>query len=133
MAVQFSVAVRNGKLDGGETAIGTSPVLRLRTGAPPANCAAADSGSVLASVTLASDWAAAAANGSKALNNLPIAFTGSASGVIGHYRLYASDGTTCHEQGTVGTSAADLIVDNTSLNNGQGGSITGKTQTEGNA
>ena len=135
MAVQFSVAVRDARLNAVETAIGTSAVIRLKSGAPPANCAAADSGTVLASVTLASDWAAAASNGSKAWNNLPVAFTGSASGTLGHYRIYASDGTTCHEQGTITATGGggDLTVDNVSLNNGQGGSITGKTQTEGNA
>ena len=65
MALQQSVAVRNAGLDAKETAIGTSPVLKIRTGAAPANCAAADSGTVLASCTLPSDWMAAASNGTK--------------------------------------------------------------------
>jgi len=32
MAIQLSVAVRNGMLDAFETAIGTGPVLKIRTG-----------------------------------------------------------------------------------------------------
>jgi hypothetical protein len=60
MTVQQSVTVRNAKLDAVETAIGVSPVLKIRTGAPPANCAAADTGTVLATCTLPSDWMAAA-------------------------------------------------------------------------
>ncbi len=112
-----------------------SAVLKLKSGAPPANCAAADSGTVLSTINLASDWAAAASAGSKAWNNLPVAFTGSASGTLGHYRIYASDGTTCHEQGTITVTGGggDLTVDNTSLNSGQGGTITQKTLTDGNA
>ena len=41
MAVQLSVAVRNAMLDAIETAIGTSAVLKIRTGAPPASVATA--------------------------------------------------------------------------------------------
>lgn len=135
MAIQLSTAVRDARMNAYEAAIGVSAVVRLRTGAPPANCAAADSGTVLASITLASDWAAASSSGAKAWNNLPVAFTGSASGTLGHYRLYAADGTTCHEQGTITASGGggDMTVDNVSLNNGQSGSITSKTLTDGNA
>ena len=66
MTLQYSVAVRNGKLDAVETVIGTSAVLKMRTGAPPATCATADSGTVLATANLPSDWMAAASGGTKA-------------------------------------------------------------------
>jgi hypothetical protein len=59
MALQLSVAVRNAMLDAIETAIGTSAVLKIRTGAAPASVATADSGTVLATLTLPSDWLAA--------------------------------------------------------------------------
>lgn len=52
MTLQKSVAVRNAGLDSIEATIGTSPILTIRTGAPPANCAAANSGTVLATITL---------------------------------------------------------------------------------
>ena len=68
MTWQKSVAVRNAQADALETAIGTSPVLKIRTGAPPANCAAADSGTVLATLTLPSDWLTAASNGTKSMS-----------------------------------------------------------------
>lgn len=134
MAIQFSVAVRNARLDAIETTIGTSAVMRFRSGAPPANCATADSGTLLSTINLASDWAGAASSGSKAWNNVPVAFTGSAAGTLGHYRIYASDGTTCHEQGTITATGGggDLTVDNVVIANGQGGSITGKSLTDGN-
>ena len=56
MTLQYSVAVRNARLDVVESTTGASPVLEIRTGAPPVNCAAADSGTVLATVNLPSDW-----------------------------------------------------------------------------
>jgi hypothetical protein len=114
MAQQFSIAVRNARGNAFESTIGTAARLSIRSGAPPATCATADSGTEIIRYTLASDWANAFASGAASpwLANLPL--TGAATGAAapGHYRLYASDGTTCHMQGTVATSSADLIVDN---------------------
>ena len=67
MAAQFSVAVRNGWLDNTESTVGTSPKLRILTGTKPANCAAAETGSLLAEITCPSDWMSAASAGSKVL------------------------------------------------------------------
>ena len=55
MAVQFSTAVRNAWLDTTESTIGTSPKLQIRTGAQPANCAAAATGTLLAEITCPAD------------------------------------------------------------------------------
>lgn len=130
MALQFSVSTRNGMLDAIETAIGTSAVLKIRTGAAPANCGTADSGTVLATINLASDWAAAASGGTKAFSGLPVSDTSAdATGTAAHFRLYASDGTTCHMQGTVGTSGTDLIVDSVSFTAGQTFNVTAWTMT----
>jgi hypothetical protein len=135
MAVQLSVAVRNGRLDAIETVIGTSAVLKIRTGAQPADCATADSGTVLATITLPSDWAAAASGGSKAKSGTWQDLTADATGTAGHYRLYASDGTTCHEQGSITATGGggDLTLDNTSIATGQTVTITTWTKTDGNA
>lgn len=119
MAIQFSVAVANALLDQIETTIGAGAVLKIRTGAAPANCATADSGTALATLTLPSDWMAAASSGSKAKSGTWQDASADATGTAAHYRLYASDGTTCHQQGTVGTSGADLIVDSVSFTAGQ--------------
>ena len=48
MAIQLSTTVRNARLDTIESTIGTAPILTIRSGAAPANCAAANSGTVLA-------------------------------------------------------------------------------------
>lgn len=132
MAIQFSVAVRNARLDAWEAAIGTSAIVRLRSGAQPANCAAADSGTALVSFSLSSDWASPAASGSKAITGTPLSSTGLAAGSIGHYRIYASDGTTCHEQGSVTATGGggDMTVDNVSVAVNQAVNITSWVKTE---
>ena len=133
MALQFSAAVRNARLDAIETAIGASAVLKIRTGAAPADCATADSGTVLATLSLPSDWMAGASGGSKAKSGTWQDASADATGTAAHFRLYASDGTTCHAQGTVGTSGTDMIVDNTSLATGQSFTVNTFTIQEANA
>src|SRR5687768_10024440 len=103
MSIQYSQAVNHARLNAIETAIGTFPVLKIRTGAVPANCAAADTGTVLSTVTLPSDWMADAASGSKAKAGTWQDASADAQGTPGHFRIYAQDGVTCHIQGTVGT------------------------------
>jgi hypothetical protein len=131
MAVKMSVTVRNGMLDGIETAIGTAAVLKLRTGAPPTNITDADSGTVLASLTLPSDWMAAASNGAKALTGTWQDTSADASGDAGHFRIYASNGTTQHIQGTVTATGGggDLTLDTITIASGQQVTITGFTLT----
>jgi hypothetical protein len=129
MARQYSAAVRNAQADAWESAIGTSAIIRIRTGAQPASCGDVDTGTALASFSLASDWTPAASGGAKTLASLPISTTGSADGTAAHYRIYASNGTTCHEQGSVGTSGQDMIIDNASISNGQTVRITAYTKT----
>ena len=130
MALQFSTAVRNAMLDAIETATGTAAVLKIRTGAAPADCGTADSGTVLATITLASDWAAAASGGTKAWSGLPVSdLSADNNGTAAHWRLYASDGTTCHAQGTYGTSGTDIVGDSTNFTAGQEFRITAWTWT----
>ena len=133
MALQYSVTVRNAKLDAVETATGASAVLKIRSGSAPANCAAADAGTVLATINLPSDWMDAATGGTKSKAGTWTDASADATGTAGHFRLYASDGTTCHIQGTVGTSATDMIVDSTSFTSGQSFTVTAFTLTAGNA
>lgn len=118
-------------LDAIEATIGASAILRIRTGAPPATCATADSGDVLVEYELASDWADAASNGSKALSSVPLSEEAIDAGTAGHYRIYATDGTTCHEQGTVTISGGggDITVDNPVIANGQTVNITSFSKT----
>lgn len=133
MAITLSVAVRNARLDAIESAIGTSAVLKIRTGAPPATVATASTGTVLATLNLPSDWMANASGGTKAMTGTWQDTSADATGTAGHFEICASDGTTVHLRGTVDTSTGDLVVDNTSFNAGQSFSITAFTLTDGNA
>ena len=135
MALQLSVAVRNARLDAIETATGASAVLKIKSGAAPATCATADSGTVLASLTLPSDWMAAASAGSKAKSGTWEDASADNTGTAAHFRLYASDGTTCHAQGTVTATGGggDMTVDNVSFAAAQAFSVTAFTLTDGNS
>lgn len=132
MAIQLGTTLRNARIDAIETTVGTAPKLQLRTGAQPANCAAADTGTLLCELTLPSDWAGAASSGASALAGT---WTGTAvaTNTAAHFRLKDSAGTTTHMQGSVGQGTGDLSLDNTSIVSGQTINITTWTTTDGNA
>ncbi len=135
MTLQYSVAVRNAKLDAVEVTIGTTAVLKIRTGAQPATCATADAGTVLATLTLPSDWMAAAGSGTKAKSGTWEDLSADNPGTAQHFRLYASDGTTCGAQGSVTATGGggDMTVDNVVFAAAQAFTVTGFTLTAGNA
>lgn len=133
MALQFSVTVRNARLDAIEAAVGTAPKLMLYSGSPPASCAAAATGTLLATLSLPSDWQANAATGSKVINGGPWTGNATAAGTVGHFRLMDSAGTTCHLQGTVGQGTGDLPWDNPALVVGQAIQVGTFTLAEANA
>ncbi len=135
MTLQLSTAVRNAMLDAIETQAGTSAIMKIRTGTVPANCAAADSGTVLATLNLPSDWMAAASSGAKAKSGTWQDASADASGTAAHWRLYQSDGTTVVAQGTVTVTggAGDMEVDNTTFASGQTFTVSTFTLTAGNA
>jgi hypothetical protein len=114
---------------------GRSAVMKIRTGAAPASVATADSGTVLATLTLPSDWMAGASSGSKAKSGTWEDASADAAGTAAHYRIYASDGTTAHLQGTVTATGGggDLTVDNTSFAAGQSFTVTSYSWTAANS
>ena len=135
MSLQLSVVVRNARADAVESSIGASPICELRTGAPPASCLAAPSGSLLAQFQLPADWMNAASAGSKTKNGT-WSFTGLAAGDIGHFRIYdTASPNNCHIQGTVTVTGGggDMTVDNVSIGVGQNGSVNSFTLNEANA
>lgn len=133
MAVQLSTAIRNGRLDQIESVIGTTAVMKIRTGAQPADCATADAGTVLATLTLPSDWMNAAATGQKTKLGTWQDTSADATGTAAHFRIYDSGGTVCGLQGSVGLGSGDLSLDNTSIATGQTVTINTFTLTDGNA
>ena len=135
MAIQLSTDVRNARLDSIETEVGTSAVLRIRTGAPPANCAAARTGTILATLNLPSDWMAAASGGSKAKSGTWEDTSADDTGTAAHFEIMDNGLTTCHMQGTVTATGdgGDMELDNVSIASGQQVTITTFTLTDGNA
>ena len=98
MSLKLSTAIKNAMLDAIEATIGTSAVLKIRSGAPPTNITDADSGDVLATMSLPSDWMAGASSGSKAKSGTWQDASADMAGTAGHFRIYAGDGTTVHMQ-----------------------------------
>ena len=145
MAVQFSTAVRNARLDAVETNInstGSNAVtLNIYSGSAPANCAANTTGTLLASIPLSTtgspvDWMAAAASGAKSKNGTWTDASADATGTAGYFRIFASASAFangCEIQGTVGTSGTDMIVNSTSFVAGNSFTVNTFTLTDGNA
>lgn len=122
-------------LDAVETVIGASAVLMIRTGAPPATVGTANTGTVLATLTLPVDWMAAAASGSKAMSGTWADASADAAGTAGFFRIFAADGITAHAQGTVTATGGggDMTVDSVIFAAGQAFSITSFTLAAGNS
>jgi hypothetical protein len=116
--MQYSIGVNNGRLDSIETVTGASPKLRFLSGAPPVNCGAAETGTLLAQQDLPADWMSAAAAGVKAKLGT-WSGTGVAAGTIGYFRITNTAGTVAHIQGTCGIGSGDMQLDNTSIASGQ--------------
>lgn len=134
MALQLSIAVRNARLDAIETTAGTSAKLRILSGAAPADCATAQSGTLLCEIALPADYLSNASAGSKAKTGT-WSGTGAANGTAAHFRIVDSAGTTCHMQGTVTATGGggDMTLDNTSIAPSQAVTVSTFTLTDANA
>jgi hypothetical protein len=136
MILQMSDALAHAMLDQIETLTGPSAVLRMYSGSPPTNCGASPTGNLLATVTLAVDWADAAASRQKIFRNMPINFVGSGAGTqnLGWWGLWNNGATARSLQGDITTSGGggSMIVDALSLANGQTGTVTSWSIAAGN-
>ena len=139
MTIQLSVTVQNAILDALEAAIGSSDnFLRILTGAAPANCAAAQTGTLLAEITLPSNWMANASANAKAMAGTWEDTSADATGTAGYFRIVNVDpdtGTTCHFQGsvTVTGGGGDMEVTSISFVAGQKFAVTEFTLTGPNS
>jgi hypothetical protein len=128
MAFQYSVSVRNAKLDTVESTIGVSAILKVFSGAEAANCAAADPAGLLVTINLPSDWMNNASTGSKTLLGTWSA-AASGTGTAASWRIYETTATTCHIQG----NTTDMTFNNTSIATGQTVTVNSFTLTAGNS
>jgi hypothetical protein len=108
--------------------IGTSPILKVFSGAEPSDCAQADPSGLLATISLPVDWRIAAGGGTS-LKLGTWSAGASASGTIASWRIKDKDNVTCHLQG----NTTDMTFDNTSVTSGQVITVNTFTITAGNA
>ena len=143
MGVQYSTVVRIAMLNSIETAIGPNARIIFYTGAKPALCSDAPTGTVVATLALtgnSGDWmseASASANIVTKTKNPASSWssTASSAGTVGYYRIYDSTVSVCHEQGTVTATGGggDITLDNVVVALNQTITITSKVITAGNA
>jgi hypothetical protein len=116
MALDYSNALANAALDAiYDTNFPQNSVLEIRTGAP-AGAENADSGTVLATITLpATPWSAAS-TGTKSKNGTWQDASADGTGTAGHFRLRGTTAT-LREEGTVTATGGggDMTLDNTSI------------------
>lgn len=135
MAFQLSFDVRNATLQALETEIGVNPILTINSGTTPADCGTANTGTVLATMVLPTDWLNDPAGGSITLSGTWQDLSADSSGTASYFRLHNNAGSTCHMQGTITATGAggDMQLDNTNIATGQQINITAFTVTAGGA
>jgi hypothetical protein len=136
MTIQMKAECRNARLDAIETYGSTSCAMKIFTGAQPANCITANSGTDLVTINLPSDWMAAAGSGSKAKAGTWSGTATAGSGSTpGHFRIYNNqttmNETTCIMQGSCAVGSGDISFDGT-ITSGQTVTISTFTLTDGN-
>lgn len=124
--MQFGTSLRNHLVDQFAAHVGASPKLRFLTGSMPASPATAQSGTLIAPLTLPSTWLNAASNG-QATKAGTWSGTSVATGEIGYARLLNSAESVVHWQGTV--SAAFALT--TSASTAANGNVLTFTSTTG--
>lgn len=121
MTVTLSTAVRNAELAAFVTELGASPILRIRTGAPPANVASASTGTVLASCNLPSSPFTTPSGGAISKSGTWEDTSADNGGEARHFEFVKSDGTTVVARGLASrqwTSSTAYLVGQQVVNNG---------------
>lgn len=120
--MQYASTIYLPRLDLVESVTGTSAKLNIYSGSAPANCAAADTGTLLATLSLPSDWMNAASGTTKTLLG---SWTGTASAGSGatptHFRIKDTANTTCYVQGT---SGINVVIATSALTAANGNVLT---------
>jgi hypothetical protein len=103
--------------------------IQIRSGTQPANANAAATGTLLVTLTFsATAFAAAVANVATA--NAIGSANAIATGTATWFRVLKSDGTTVVFDGSVGTSAADLILSSVAITSGGNVAVSSFTYTQ---
>ena len=138
MALQYSVGVRNAKLDAVEVEVGALPIIEIRVGAPPSSCSDPATGALLIYEALPSDWMNAASGGTKTKAGTwtLTGLTGITTSDAGYFRINKPGSPSeCDIQGTITATAGggDMTMDNISIAAAQVVTVNTFTLTAGNA
>src|SRR5678815_2931872 len=98
MALQYGTALRDAQTTAIQTTVGTTGLVKVFTGAEPANCAAADPLGPLATIALPAAFMTSALGTTTIAGTWAVA--AAAGGSAASFRIYAGAGT-CHLQGNV--------------------------------
>lgn len=110
MAINYTTAVKNARLDAVTTAIGASGTLEIGT---------TGMATILATFNLNNPAAGAAASGVLTLSGFPKTASAGNGGTAAEARIRAGGSTDIVTGLTVGTAASDIILDSVSITGGQ--------------
>lgn len=115
---KIGVAAANAMLDAFDTyAAGGKLRIYESSGTPPATCATAINGTLLAELTMGTPAFGAAASNSLTAEAITSDSDANAAGTADYFRLWDSAGTTCALQGTAGEAAdtTDMTLDDKAI------------------
>lgn len=104
--------------------------IKVYSGAQPANADAAVAGTLLVTLTFSATAFAASTGAGVATANAIGAANAVATATAAWFRAFKSDGTTAVFDGSVGTSAADLILSSVALTSGGNVAVSSLTYTQ---
>lgn len=130
MTTGYNVALRNAQLDAITAFAGAGAKLRIYNGARPATGGAATT--LLAELVMGNPFAPPAEGGVLS-PTLPAETAGAADGSASWFRIVKADGATQVIDGSVGTNAADLLLNTLTISVGVAVQIAGMAITRGNA
>ena len=124
--LKYSNGTRNAQQNGLITYAGTGALINIYAGAQPANANTAISGQTLLVTLTVSGSFGTDSNGTITVSTVTNG-TAVATGTAAFFRITKSDTTTVVMDGSVATSDADLVLNNTSIATGQVVSISAGT------
>lgn len=133
--LKYSAVLKNAQQNAITTTVAGSALLNIYNGTQPASPdVAITSQTLLATLTCNVTFAGAAASGVLTLNSITsgTGTAGAGTGTAATWFRITTSGGTAHVDGTVGTSASDLNLNNTNIAQGQTVAVTSWTITNGN-
>ena len=124
--LKYSNGTRNAQQNGLITYAGSGALINIYAGSQPANANTAISGQTLLVTLTVSGSFGTDSNGTITLSTVTNG-TAVATGTASFFRIIQSNGTTVVMDGSVATSDADLVLNNTSIATGQVVSISAGT------